>query len=178
MTNRTDFIIKALHVVSWIIFIGFCIQTGTLVFNYIFSLINPAATHNLYLGLNLSELYRDNKTTYTLLFSCIAFLSAMKAYLFYLIIMLLSRLDLLKPFSLSTAELISKVSYQILNIGVVGLITHQFAKRLAQKGINVQSAEIFWNDSDTYLLLAAVAFVFAQIFRKGIELQNENDLTV
>jgi len=32
--------------------------------------------------------------------------------------------------------------------------------------------------ADVWLFMALVLFVFAQVFKKGIELQNENDLTI
>jgi hypothetical protein len=38
--------------------------------------------------------------------------------------------------------------------------------------------ERFWNDSGAYLMMSAVLFVVSLVFRKGLELQNETDLTV
>ena len=36
----------------------------------------------------------------------------------------------------------------------------------------------FWADSQAFILMAAVIYIIATIFKKGVEIQNENDLTV
>ncbi len=178
MSSKTDFIIKALKVVSWIIFIGLCIETGAFLFNYVLSLFKPIATQNLYKGLNLSELYTQSKTNYTFVFSFMIIVSTLKAYVFYIIIQLFQKLNFVKPFSEDISKLISSISYSIFSVGLIGLIAHQYTKQLIQKGFNVNEVEIYWNGSGAFLMMAAIVFVIAQIFKKGIELQNENDLTV
>jgi nanoRNase/pAp phosphatase (c-di-AMP/oligoRNAs hydrolase) len=178
MSSKTDFLIKGLKIVSWIIFIGLCIETGAFLFNYVFSLFKPIATQNLYKGLNLSQLYNQSKTSYTFLFSFLIIISVLKAYIFYIIIKLFQKLNFVKPFSNDISQLISKVSYCIFSVGLIGLIAHQYTKQLIQKGFNVNEVENYWNDSGAFLMMAAIVFVIAHIFKKGMELQNENDLTV
>ncbi|MBK6785530.1 MAG: DUF2975 domain-containing protein [Saprospiraceae bacterium] len=51
-------------------------------------------------------------------------------------------------------------------------------QRLIHSGYEVNQIEEYWNDIAAFLMMAAILFVISQIFRKGIELQNENDLTV
>jgi Protein of unknown function (DUF2975) len=178
MTKRNDFIWKFIQVISWIILAGYCVQTGALLFNYVYSLFRPIATENLYLGLNLSSIYNKNIFLYNTLFSLIIFLSALKAYVFYLVIKIFFKLNLVKPFSDEVANLISKISYCAFVIGITGYITHRFTKGLIQKGYDIISAERFWDDSSAYIMMAAIVFVIALIFKKGIELQKEQDLTV
>ncbi|MBL0099480.1 MAG: DUF2975 domain-containing protein [Saprospiraceae bacterium] len=38
--------------------------------------------------------------------------------------------------------------------------------------------EAYWADIASFLMMAAIVFVISQIFNKGLEIQNENDLTV
>jgi len=178
MTKRNDFIWKALNVISWVVFVGFCIQTGALIFNYIFSLFRPVATQNLHLNLNLSAIYGQSLTLYSLLFSFIIALSALKAYVFYLVVRIFMKLNLVKPFSDEVEKLISNISYYAFSIGLIGFIAHQYAKRLLQRGYDIGVIERYWNDNGAYLMMAAILFIIAQIFKKGIEIQNENDLTV
>ncbi|WP_103924999.1 DUF2975 domain-containing protein [Algoriphagus boritolerans] len=47
-----------------------------------------------------------------------------------------------------------------------------------KRGYDVDSVGQFWDDYSAFLMMAAVVFVIAQIFKKGLELQSENDLTV
>jgi magnesium-transporting ATPase (P-type) len=178
MTKRNDFIWKTIQVISWIIFAGYCVQTGALLFNYIFSLFKPIATKNLYLGLDLSDVYYKSKLVYTNLFSFIIILSALKAFVFYLIIRIFYKLNLVKPFSDEVADLISKISYYAFAIGLIGAIAHKFTKQLIQKGYEAGAAERFWDDSFAFFMMAAIVFVIALIFKKGIELQKEQELTV
>jgi hypothetical protein len=60
MSKKNDVILKALNVVSWVIFIGLCIEAGALIFNFILTFFKPIASHDIYKGLNLSEMYENN----------------------------------------------------------------------------------------------------------------------
>lgn len=178
MATKNDFIWKLLHVISWLIFIGFCIQTGILLFNYIYSLFNPIATHNLDSGLNLSKIYAQSKLLYSILFLLVVLLFALKAIVFYYVLRMFKVLNLSKPFSLEVSQLISKISYYAFSAGIVGFIAHLFAKVLMKRGYEVDVIERYWDDTGAFMLMSAVVFIIATIFKKGIELQNENDLTV
>jgi hypothetical protein len=41
MSKKNDFILKVLNVVSWIVFVGLCIEAGALLFNFILTLFKP-----------------------------------------------------------------------------------------------------------------------------------------
>lgn len=178
MTKRNDFIWKAIQTVCWFIFAGFCVQTGALLFNYIYSLFRPIATENLHLGLNLSELYKKSISIYTLLFTIIIGLSVMKALVFYTVIRIFKKLNLVKPFSNDVHQFILKITYYAFSIGVISLISQKIAEKLIDQGYDIGIIERYWNDYLAYLMMAAILFVIALIFKKGIELQSENELTV
>ena len=36
----------------------------------------------------------------------------------------------------------------------------------------------FWTDSDAFILMGAVIYIIATIFKKGVDIQTENELTV
>ncbi|MDP2039721.1 MAG: DUF2975 domain-containing protein [Algoriphagus sp.] len=178
MSSRTDILIKFLQVISWITFIGLCIQCGALIFNFIFTQFNPVAAKDLYLGLDLSSLFGQNEIYFGFLFSFTIVVTAIKAYLFFLITQIFSSLNLVKPFSEEISKLIAQISYYTFSIGLIGAIAHRYAQSLVKRGFDVDSAGQFWNDYSAFLMMAAVVFVIAQIFKKGLELQSENDLTV
>lgn len=178
MSRKDDFIWKAIQVVCWLIFVGLCVQTGALVFNYVYSLLKPIATHNLYMGLDLSQLYSQSITNYSLLFSFAIALSALKAVAFYFVLKLFNKLKLVNPFTEIVSGLISTISYYAFAVGILGFIAHHFTKHLIHRGYDVNLIERYWDDSGAYLMMAAILFVIALVFQKGIELQTENDLTV
>ena len=178
MSKKNDFILKALNVVSWIVFIGLCIEAGALLFNFVLTLFNPIAANNIYKGLNLSALYEMNFSQYIGVMSFVVVLSLMKAYLFYLVVKIFMKLNLVKPFNVEIANLIEKISYKAFIIAIVSVIAHQYSKRIIQSGYELDVVAQYWNEIGAFLMMAAIIFVISQIFKKGIELQNENDLTV
>ncbi len=178
MEKNTDFLLKALNVIAWIIFIGFCIESGALIFNFTYSIYKPIVAHNIYKGLDLSGLQAKNFAHFIGLMSFIVLISTLKAYLFYLVVKIFLKLNFVKPFSVEIAKLIEKISFEVTFIAIVGAIAKQYTKRLIHSGYDISNAQEYWNDTGAFLIMAATIYVIAQVFKKGIELQNENDLTV
>ena len=98
--------------------------------------------------------------------------------MFYIVIKLVSKLDLSKPFSSFVSRQISLISYYTLSIGVLSYIARQSAQNLMHRGYEINQLEQFWVDSQAFVLMAAVIYIIAVIFKKGIDIQNETDLTV
>src|SRR5690349_992772 len=117
MKPTTKVILTILHVVSWIIFLGLCIKTGAFLYSFFVSLaINPDAAKNLYMGLNLSNIYYFDKGYYIVLASSIIVVSALKALLFYFVVKIFLKINLVKPFSEDVSRLISGIGYVALGI--------------------------------------------------------------
>lgn len=178
MSKSNRFVFQALNVVAWIIFVGLCIETGALLVNFVYSLFKPEVVKNLYEKLDLSQIYNLNKWVYLGLYGFVLFISVLKAYLFYVVIVLLLKFDIEKPFSNFASAQITKISYVTLAIGVISYIARQIAMSLTHYGFDTSPLERFWADSKAFILMAAVVYVIATIFKRGVELQDENDLTV
>lgn len=178
MSKTNNFVFKALHIVAWIIFIALCIKAGGLIVNFIFSLFKPELVQNLYQKLDLIEMYNDNKDAFFGMYSFIISISILKAYLFYIVIRLMHKMDLSKPFNSFVSKQISKISYFTLSIGLLSYIAKELAKSLMHRGFVADSLNQFWADSQAFILMGSVIYIIATIFKKGIELQDENDLTI
>jgi len=178
MSKKKDFVFIALHVIAWVIFVGLCIEAGALVVNFIYSLFKPEIVHNLYQKLDLSQMYNLNKWVFFSMYSFILFISILKACLFYVVIMLLFKINLSKPFDTYVAGQIKKISYYTLSIGLISYMAQQTTKNLPHYGFEIDALNQFWADSQAWILMAAVIYVIATIFSRGVEIQNENDLTV
>jgi hypothetical protein len=178
MAKRNDFVFIALHVVAWLIFVGLCIEAGALIVNFIYSLFKPEIVHKLYQKLDLSQMYNLNKWVFFSMYSFILFISILKACLFYVVIKLLSKLDLKKPFNSYVAVQIKNISYYTVSIGLISYIARQTAKSIQHYGFETDALNQFWADSQAWILMAAVIYVIATIFSRGVKIQNENDLTV
>ncbi len=178
MSKTNNFVFKGLKIVAWIIFVGLCIEAGGLIVNFIFSLYNPEFVHKLYQKLDLSEMYERSKWAFFSMYSFILFISILKAYLFYIVIMLVTKINLSKPFNSYVSRQISQISYYTLSIGLLSYIAQQSAKNLQHHGYVIDSLNQFWADSQAFILMAAVIYVIATIFSKGVEYQEELEETV
>jgi hypothetical protein len=141
-------------------------------------MFNPAGAHNLYKGLDLSGIYQHSRWQYSALASFMILLSALKAWLFYCIIRIFMQLNMVKPFSGEIANLVSRISYYTFSIGLIGAVAKHYTGYLSHRGFDTGSAASYWNDHVAFLMMAGVVFVIAQVFKRGIEIQAENDLTV
>ena len=175
MRQKTSFILKATNVIFWIIFIGLCIKTGAILISFLISLfVNVDGTKNLYLGLNLSNLYAFSVWHYVIVVSCIVLLTGLKAYIAYLAVRIFLKLDIINPFTADVATLISRISYIALGTGVLAVIASGYSEWLIKKGIAIPEN---WASGE-FLFLAGRIFIIAQVFEKGIEIQTDNELTI
>ena len=110
-------------IVIWSIFIGLCIQAGALLFTFIYSLFKPIVSQNLFEGLNLSALRDQSFWYYVGVISMVLFIAGQKAFLFYLMIRVFLKINLVHPFSREVSKLISSISYLAFQIGVAILLS-------------------------------------------------------
>lgn len=178
MSETNSLVFKGLKIVAWIIFVGLCIEAGGLIVNFIFSLFNPEFVPKLYQNLDLSEMYARSKWAFFGMYSFILIISILKAYLFYLVIILVTKIDLSKPFNKYVSRQISQISYYTLSIGLLSYMARQAAKNLQHHEYNIDMLNQFWADSQAFILMAAVIYVIATIFSKGVEYQEELEETV
>ena len=178
MSKTNNIVFKGLHIVAWVIFVGLCIEAGGLIVNFIFSLYKPEFVQNLYQKLDLSEMYNRSKWAFFSMYTFILVIAILKAVLFYIVIRLVSQIDLSKPFNSFVSRQISQISYYTLSIGLLSYAAQQSAKNLVHRGFVTDNLNQFWADSQAFILMAAAIYVIATIFKKGIDIQNENDLTV
>jgi len=178
MSKTNKFIFTALHIIAWIFFVGLSIEACGLLVNFIVSLSKPEWIPNLYQKLDLTEMYHRSQWAFFSMYSFILSIALLKAFLFYVVIRLLMRLDLTKPFNSSVSTQITLLSYLTFSIGLLSYIASQSANNLLHDGYFIDNLKAFWGDSEAFILMAAIVYVIATIFKKGVEIQNENDLTV
>jgi hypothetical protein len=88
------------------------------------------------------------------------------------------KFDMEKPFSSYVAGQITNISYITFSIGLVSYIAREISRNMVHHGLEIDKLNQFWADSTAYILMAAVLYVIASIFSRGVELQEENELTV
>ena len=178
MSKTNNIIFWSLYVIAWLIFVGLSIEAGGLLVNFFFSLYKPDFVQNLYQQLNLTAMYKESKLVFFGIYGFILFISILKASLFYIVIRLMHKMDLSKPFNSFVARQILQISYYTLSIGLLIYIARELSKNLKHQGFATDNLNQFWTDGQAFILMGAVIYIIATIFKKGVDIQTENDLTI
>ncbi|MEK8181007.1 DUF2975 domain-containing protein [Flavobacterium buctense] len=174
-------ILKLLYIFSWIIFIGLCIEAGGFLFNSVLALVRPDNIGVFWHQIDLTQLYKHDVNQYFVITFYISIIAVMKALIFYLIVKILhdKKLNLLQPFNPEVRRFIFNLCYLTLGIGLFTHFGVTHAQWLYKQ--NVTMPDIYHlrlAGGDVWLFMSVTLYVIAQIFKRGIEIQNENDLTI
>lgn len=173
---------KVLTVLSWIIFIGLCIEAGGILFNSIFTMTyNPNWAKSSWNGIDFSLLLNYDKGYYVAETTLMSTVAILKAILFYLIVEIIhdKKLNLDEPFNVETKKFIYNTSYICFGTGLFTSWGAQYTNWLTEKGLNSATIEkLNFGGADVWFFMGIILLVIAQIFKRGIEIQNENDLTI
>ncbi|UWY27934.1 DUF2975 domain-containing protein [Flavobacterium sp. TR2] len=174
----TPQILKILNILSWIIFVGLCVEAGMYLFNGIYTItINSYNAH--FLG--LIDLYNYKPSHYIQEICFISIVAILKAIMFYLIVKMLheKKLNMQQPFTPETGQFISYLSYLAFGIGLFSYWAFKFNSWLTLKGVKLPSLELLNLEGHSiWIFMAIVMFVIGQVFKRGIEMQSEIDLTI
>lgn len=174
----TEQILKILNVISWIIFIGLCVEAGSYVFNAVFTVaFKPQAAD--YFG--LSSLYAYDTGYFLVLLLMMFIVATLKTLMFYLIVKIVhhKKLDFSQPFNKEIRRFILNVSYLAFGISMFTAWGVKHAEWLTGKGIEMPEIHnLHFDGADVWLFMSIILLVIAQIFKRGIEIQSENELTI
>jgi len=178
----TSQILKTLQVLSWIIFIGLCIEACGIAFGTFYTFfINPINTFSFWEGMNLEPLYTFDKGHFLVITLIMIIVAVLKAIMFYVVIKLFmnKELNLSQPFSKWLRQFIMNWSYLALAIGLFCYYGYNYSMWIEKQGVILDNLHILrFAGADVWLFMAVILFIIAQIVKKGIEIQNENDLTI
>lgn len=177
----TPKILRTLYFLSWIIFTGLCIEAGGFIINAFFALVHPSAIPRLWKEVDLSGLFQSGHGYFFVVTLIMSIVAVMKVWLFFLIIKNLQnkKLNITKPFNMEIRHLIFLLSYISLIIGLFCLSGGKYIEWLVLKGIRVPDIQYLGlGGYDVWLFMAVILFVVGQVFKRGIEIQTENELTI
>lgn len=174
MKTKTEQILKVMHVLAWVAFIGLLIQTGTILVVYVISYFTPDAANDFHNGMNLSTLRQQGFYPLTMYISFVISIWAMKAYIAFLLTQTLSKMNLSNPFTMEVATKLETISHLLIGMAVICVIRNGYTDWLVK---HVGEFESKWGAGE-YVFMAGLVFIIAQIFKRGVEIQSENDLTV
>ena len=174
-------ILQVLHVLSWIIFTGLCIEAGGIIFNAVYALNKPIVAEHFWNNTNLGALYSFDKGHFMVQTFLMSIVAIMKALLFYLIIKLFNnkKFSLEQPFSKDVTSMVFNIGWLCLGAGFFSRYASGYAAWIEKQGVDMPDVEsLRVGGADVWIIMAVALFVVGQVFRKGMELQTENDLTV
>lgn len=179
----TNQILKVLQVLSWIIFIGLCIEAGGIIVNTVITLfINPPGVANFWKGSEyLTALHAFDHGHFAVVTLQMIIVAVFKVIMFYLIVKLFTekKLSISQPFNPELLQFILNQSYLALGIGLFSHSASNYCEWLSEKGVaNANMETLNMEGSDVWLFMAVILFLIVQVVKRGIELQNENDLTI
>lgn len=177
----TQWILRTLLFVSWFIFVGLCIEAGAFLTNAVFAIVKPSSVAILWQQADLSDLFRHDVGFFAVIVLCSAIVAGHKACMFYLIIkaLLKRNISMVQPFSIEAKRLVLNLSYLTFAIGLFSTMGSKYVHWLIGQGIKMPDTESLHLDSgDVWIFMAITLLVIGQIFRRGIEIQAENDLTI
>ncbi|PZR28343.1 MAG: hypothetical protein DI535_06785 [Citrobacter freundii] len=181
MKISTNFMLKVLLILSWIIFIGVSIEAGGFIVNAIIPLVKPEAAGKLWKQADLTALLQYDRGQFIVQMSIIIIVAIARATLFYMFIKLLhdKKFDIEKPFNIHVVRFIQLSSYLAFLIGFFSNYGKQHASWMIENGVKMPDLEqMRLGGADVWLFMGVALLVIAQIFKRGIEIQTENELTV
>lgn len=179
MSTNSTIILKTLNVVSWIAFIGTCLKAGSLLVSYFVTMYYPEiAAKNLAIGLDLSQLRAYDQIDYTIMVFCIIIITIFEALVFYTLIQIFMKINMVSPFHEIIGELIKKMSAFALIIGIFSKVVVSYSEKFIAMKIALPNIMEHIGLGDAFLFFAMILYFISQLFARGIELQKETELTI
>ncbi len=176
--TRTESTLQFMQALTWFTLIGLLAKTAILFFGFLInSHINPESLKDIYNDLDLSEIFSSSRGAYYILTTLILISYAFKILLIFQVTQIFSKINFNQPFKPFLSTLISKMSYVALTIGLLNAVIDKSGLMLLGKE---QSTEltIFIESPKVLMFIAGLLFIIAQVLKRGVEIQAENDLTI
>ena len=182
MNKTNDYLLKGLYAISWIIFIGLCIDAGGVLTNTVYAIFfNASIASSFWNHIDLSNLFNTNQSSFITLTTLMSIVGVLKVVLFYIIIKIFhdKKLDFNNPFNETLGKYIVNIAYCAIGIGLFSKWGSNITEWLIGKGEKLPTiSKLKLGGADVWFFMGFIILIFAKIFKKGIEIQSDNDLTI
>jgi len=173
--TKTETLLEVMNILAWLVAITLSIKAFSFLTTYSMSLFKPEVAKDLYQGLNLYELRKYNIYQYSFKILCHIMIDLSLAYISFLATQIISKINLKKPFITEVVQLLERISYILLGLWMLMVITNiQYAYLLKTLG----SRQGEWIHGGPYIFMTGLIFLIAQVYKRGVEIQADNDLTI
>jgi hypothetical protein len=177
MKTRTEKILVVLRILAFMGAIKYSIDCGAQLTHFVASFINTDWAKRTYeVNLDIFNIREKSIPYYSYAMCLTIAVSALKATIWYVVYALLTKLKLQTPFSMEVEKKLESIAFLALGVWIVSSIFWAiYTYYLAQDtGIQLPGN----NTGDEYLFMAGIVYIISQIFKRGIEIEEENQLTV
>ena len=171
---KTEQILPLLRVGAWIVYIGAIVRSVMLA---VFFVLGNLSGEN--------EFYSRHFWSAIFIFSLLWSISILHVQVWEKVKDILTEINLNNPFTMLTAHRLVSTGYLLLSIWIVSFIgknyLHYLHKSLEGTSEFMQGfsySQAGFDADGVYLLNAGIVYIIAQVFRRGVELQQENELTI
>jgi hypothetical protein len=171
---KTETILVGMQVIAWLAVSGYIVQAGAIIISFAVSCVNPEGAKNLYMGLNLFHLRESNFTHYVILLAFMVVLLLMKSSVWFLVTTTLRKITIRDPFKIETASTLEKMSYVLFIAWIVSVSGNIYTTWLLKITGDVYKI----GPAEEFIFMAGIIYIISQIFKRGVEIQSENELTV
>ncbi|MHA4847386.1 DUF2975 domain-containing protein [Flavitalea antarctica] len=177
MKKRTELILSVSRFLALLGGIWYSILCGSQLLTLVASFVNPDWAKRTYeADQNLFNIREQSVWFYVYGMSLVIAVSAIKAVIWYVIFDLLWKLKLQTPFSMEVEKKLEKIAYLWLGVWVISSVFWKIYSYYLLEATDKQLPAN--NTGDEYLFLAGIIYIISQVFKRGIEIQEENQLTV
>ena len=177
MKTKTETILMVSKFLALLGGIWYSILCGSQLLTLVASFINPDWAKRTYeADLNMFSIRDHNIWFYVYAMCLTVTVSALKALIWYVVFELLSKLKLQTPFSMEVEKKLERIAYLLLAVWIVSSIFWKIYIYYLLKATGIQLPTN--SSGDEYLFMAGIIYIISQVFKRGIEIQEENQLTV
>jgi Protein of unknown function (DUF2975) len=175
--TKTQTILTVSKILALMGGIWYSILCGSQLLTLIASFINPEWAKLTYdADLNLFSIREQSMGFYVFAMCLTIAVSALKALIWYVVFGLLSKLKLQTPFSMEVEKKLERIAFLLLGVWIVSTIFWKTCIFYVSKDTGIQLVRN--NNGSEYLFMAGMIYIISQVFKRGIESQEENQLTV
>jgi hypothetical protein len=177
MRIKTETILKVSKFLALLGGIWYSILCGSQLLTLIASFINPDWAKRTYeADLNIFSVREHSVWFYVYAMCLTVAVSALKALIWYVVFVLLSKLKLQTPFSMEVEKKLERIAYLLFAVWIVSSFFWKIYIYYLSKATGIQLPTN--NSGDEYLFMSGIIYIISQVFKRGIEIQEENQLTV
>ncbi|WP_268036060.1 DUF2975 domain-containing protein [Algoriphagus sp. PAP.12] len=96
----------------------------------------------------------------------------------YQVIHIFNKLKLVQPFTEEVYSHIYKMSQLALSTGLLSYGAYIYSRWISKFEVDLANLQEFISGRAEFLFMAAILFVISQVFKRGIEIQAESELTI